>query len=209
MKSSRQDKQGFENAIADARRWTEHLGSQVLTLSGKDAASEQALAEASERYNAASGAVGIARTIRQAQLARESALEGMYYIRAARTMMGMSPGPDLPELEGQRRAGTVLVERTITLNDGSTLTSSPTMTTRTPQHFPGGVVAGKPVPAGWYSFQFWAPAMQTGEWPRTSALFYNTMFPELAATLPTDGTETGDPRGSRWRFYINDGNNIR
>ena len=39
----------LDDAIADARRWIERLGSQVLSLSGTDAASTQAIADASER----------------------------------------------------------------------------------------------------------------------------------------------------------------
>ena len=81
----------LEDAIADARRWTERLGSQVLTISGTDAASTQAMADASERYNAASGALGQATTPKQAMLARESALEGLHYVNAC--LLYTSPSP--------------------------------------------------------------------------------------------------------------------
>ncbi|MDO5513067.1 MAG: DUF1542 domain-containing protein, partial [Corynebacterium sp.] len=92
------------DAQADARRWIERLGSQVLTIAGNDAASTQAIADASERYNAAASAISQAQTVKQAQLARESALEGLHYMNAAREIMGMNPGPELPALEGQRNA---------------------------------------------------------------------------------------------------------
>jgi threonine/homoserine/homoserine lactone efflux protein len=46
-------KRQLDDAAADARRWIERLGGQVLTLTGTDTASQQALADAAERYNAA------------------------------------------------------------------------------------------------------------------------------------------------------------
>ena len=64
----------LDDAIADARRWIERLGSQVLSLSGTDAASTQAIADASERYNAASSQISTANTTKQAKLARESSV---------------------------------------------------------------------------------------------------------------------------------------
>ena len=114
----------LDDAIADARRWIERLGSQVLSLSGTDAASTQAIADASERYNAASSQISTANTAKQAKLARESALEGLYYINAAREIMGMTPGPELPLLEGQKQAGKVMEQRTIEY-EGQQITASP------------------------------------------------------------------------------------
>src|SRR5271168_335712 len=83
------------DAKADARRIIERLGGQVLNLTGSDDASKQAMADASERYNAAASQIEQATSVRQAQLARESAVEGLYYVRAARQAMGMDPGPEL------------------------------------------------------------------------------------------------------------------
>ena len=87
------NQQQLDDAMADAKRWTDRLGSQVLSLSGSDAASTQALADASERFNAANSALSTAQSVKQAQLARESALEGLYYVNAARELMGMPAGP--------------------------------------------------------------------------------------------------------------------
>ena len=103
----------IDDAVADARRWIERLGSQVLSIAGSDTASTQAMADASERYNAASSQISTAKTVKQAKLARESALEGLHYVNAAREIMGMPAGPELPPLEGQRSAGSVTEERTI------------------------------------------------------------------------------------------------
>ncbi|MGH3951194.1 MAG: hypothetical protein ACRDSE_19105, partial [Pseudonocardiaceae bacterium] len=84
----------LDDAKADARRWVERLGGQVLQLSGTDTASAQALADASERYTAAGSQIEQAQTIQQARLVTDTALEGLYYVRAARTAMGMDPGPE-------------------------------------------------------------------------------------------------------------------
>lgn len=73
------------DAKADARRLIERLGGQVLNLTGTDQASQQALADASERFTAASSQIDQATTVKQAMLAKESAIEGLYYVRAART----------------------------------------------------------------------------------------------------------------------------
>lgn len=167
------------DAQAEARRWIERLGSQVLTLAGSDAASTQAIADASERYNAAASAISQATTVRQAELARESALEGLHYMNAAREIMGMTPGPELPLLEGQRNAGKVTERRTIE-QDGQTLTASPVASDETPNYYPGGNVAGRPVPAGWYSRPWWADAMATGMWTAASMMMFSAMFSGMA-----------------------------
>ncbi|RSZ63139.1 DUF1542 domain-containing protein [Corynebacterium hylobatis] len=167
------------DAQAEARRWIERLGSQVLTIAGSDAASTQAIADASERYNAAASAISQATTVKQAELARESALEGLHYMNAAREIMGMTPGPELPLLEGQRNAGKVTERRTIE-QDGQTLTASPVATDETPNYYPGGNVAGRPVPAGWYSRPWWADAMATGMWTAASMMMFSAMFSGMA-----------------------------
>ena len=61
------------DAKADARRVIERLGGQVLNLTGTDQASQQALADASERFTAASSQIDQATTAKQAMLAKESA----------------------------------------------------------------------------------------------------------------------------------------
>ena len=170
------EQQSFEDAIADARRWTERLGGQVMNLSGTDTASQQAMADASERFTAANSALASATTTKQANLARESALEGLHYVNAAREIMGMPSGPQLPPLEGQRQAGRVTEERTVELQDGQTITASPYASANTPNYYPGGTVAGRPVPAGWYSRPWWADALSTGVWMMGYSMMFNAMF---------------------------------
>src|SRR3954452_12553368 len=79
------------DARADAQRWYERLGGQVMNLHGDDPAARQALSDAGERYNAAGGQLQQATTVKQFELARESALEGLNYVRAARVAMGIDP----------------------------------------------------------------------------------------------------------------------
>src|SRR5215211_2012061 len=101
------------DAEAEARRWVERLGGQVLNLVGSNEPAKQALADASERYNAAGSQLDQARSATQYQLATETALEGLYYVRAARSAMDMDLGPELPATTTQRRAGAVTEDRTV------------------------------------------------------------------------------------------------
>ncbi len=157
------------DAKADARRVIERLGGQVLNLTGTDDASKQALADAAERYTAAGSQIDQATTAKQALLAKESALEGLYYVRAARTVMGMDPGPELETLAGQKSAGTVTEDRRVNF-EGREIEASPNPSERTPNYYPGGRVAGRPVPAGWYSEPWWKPALVAGAWGVGSVL---------------------------------------
>jgi hypothetical protein len=163
------------DAKADARRTIERLGGQVLNLTGTDDASKQAMADASERYTAASSQIDQATTARQALLAKESAMEGLYYVRAARVAMGIDPGPELESLTGQNSAGTVTEDRRIQF-EGKDIEASPSPSHRTPNYYPGGRVAGRPVPAGWYSEPWWKPALVAGAWGIGSVLLFDAMF---------------------------------
>ena len=163
------------DAKADARRVIDRLGGQVLNLSGTDDASKQALADASERFTAAGAQIDQAATAKQALLAKESALEGLYYVRAARTAMGMDPGPELETISGQQSAGVVTEDRRIDF-EGRQIEASPNPTERTPNYYPGGRVAGRPVPAGWYSEPWWKPALVAGAWGLGSVLLFDALF---------------------------------
>lgn len=166
---------GLADAKADARRVIERLGGQVINLTGTDTASQQAMADASERFTAASSQIEQATTAKQAMLAKESALEGLYYVRAARLAMGMDPGPELETISGQKSAGVVTEDRRIEF-EGRQVEASPTPTQRTPNYFPGGRVAGRPVPAGWYSEPWWKPALVAGAWGLGSVLLFDALF---------------------------------
>ncbi|BBX15757.1 hypothetical protein MDUV_06170 [Mycolicibacterium duvalii] len=192
--STRRSAAALSDAKADARRLIERLGGQVFALTGTDEASTQALADASERYTAASSQIEQADTARQAELAKESAVEGLYYIRAARTAMGMDPGPELETLSGQRSAGAVTEDRRVEF-EGRQIEASPTPSQRTPNYYPGGRVAGRPVPAGWYSEPWWKPALVAGAWGVGSALLFSSLFSGMAGVGYGEGFQDGMAAG--------------
>jgi len=83
---------------AEARRWLERLGSEVLTTDGIDPDSKNLIATATERYTTAQTTLDAAQTRRQAEIARDIAVEGLHLMRDARIMMGQPAGPDIPPL---------------------------------------------------------------------------------------------------------------
>lgn len=192
--SGRRDAQTLADAKADARRVIERLGGQVLNLTGTDEASKQALADASERYTAAASQIDQATSAKQAQLAKESAVEGLYYVRAARIAMGMDPGPELEALAGQRSAGAVTEDRRVQF-DGREIEASPAPSQRTPNYYPGGRVAGRPVPAGWYSEPWWKPALVAGAWGLGSVLLFDALFSGMHGSGYEQGFAQGYDQG--------------
>ncbi|WP_019813352.1 hypothetical protein [Saccharomonospora saliphila] len=184
----------IDDAKADARRWMERLGGQVLNLTGTDTASQQALADAGERYNAAGSQMEQAETVEQAQLVKQTALEGLYYVRAARTAMGMDPGPALPEDPERERAGKVTEHRAVDV-EGQHYEASPEPTSTTPHYYPGGRVAGRPVPQGWYSEPWWKPALVGGAWGLGSMFLFSAMFSGMAGVPSAEAWEAGYDAG--------------
>lgn len=180
----------LEDAKSEARRWVERLGGQVLNLVGTDDASKQALADAAERYNAAGSQMEQARSAAQAQQVTETAREGLYYVRAARTAMGLDPGPELPALPGQQRAGAVSEEREVEV-EGHAYSASPVPSGRNQHYYPGGTVAGRPVPQGWYSEPWWKPALVAGAWGVGSVLLFSAMFSGMSGVAYADGFADG------------------
>jgi hypothetical protein len=166
------------DAGAEARRWYERLGGQVLNLSGDQPAVRQALADAGERYIAAGSQLGQATTPYQFQLARETALEGLLYARAARLALGLDPGPQLPPLAAARGAGQLTDQREVQLA-GQTFRAGPDPGDDTPHYYPGGRVEGRPVPAGWYSQPFWKPALAGAAGALGGLLIFNALFPPV------------------------------
>jgi hypothetical protein len=87
----------------------------------------------------------------------------------------MDPGPELETLAGQRSAGSVTEDRRVEF-EGREIEASPGPSERTPNYYPGGRVAGRPVPAGWYSEPWWKPALVAGAWGVGSVLLFSTLF---------------------------------
>lgn len=140
-------------ARAEAERWIERLGAGPAGIDAAgDKAAVQALADATERYRAAKGELAAGRY----DTATRTAVEGLHYVRAARTALRLDPGPVLPGLGTPavtaRDGRVILDERTYTVSnrwrDGVT-----------PYYYAGGVVAGRRVPGGWYSSPWWNPAL--------------------------------------------------
>ena len=155
----------LEDSQAEARRWVERLGGQVYSLDPKDdPAARQALADAAERFTAAGSQVEQAKSVQQYRLAPADRLRGPVLRprragrRSASTRArpaGRSPASSRPA----RSARTA----------GSTSRATSTRRRRSPapntQHYyPGGMVAGRPVPRGWYSEPWWKPALVAGAW---------------------------------------------
>jgi hypothetical protein len=180
----------LDDAKSDARRWVERLGGQVLNLDGTNDAAKQALADAAERYTAAGSQLDQARSAAQARGVTETAYEGLYYVRAARSAMDLDPGPELPPLPGQQRAGEVTEARDIEVQ-GHSYGASPNPTGRNTHYYPGGTVAGRPVPRGWYSEPWWRPALVAGAWGVGSALLFSSLFGGMAGSAYQDGFADG------------------
>jgi hypothetical protein len=189
----------LDDAKAEARRWVERLGGQVLNLVGTDEPSKQALADAGERYTAAGSQLDSARTAAQSRLATQTALEGLYYVRAARLAMGMDPGPDLPSVPGQKGAGSVTEDRDVNV-EGHEYAASPCPSDRTPHYYPGGRVAGRPVPQGWYSEPWWKPALVGGAWGLGSALLFGSLFSGMSGIASAQAWEQGYDAGQSDAF---------
>lgn len=163
------------DAEAEARRWYDRLGGQVLALTGTDDPSRQALADASERYTAAGSQLSSATTPGQYRLVTDTALEGLHFVRAARTAMGMDPGPELPSSTDRARAGELTGDRSVDV-EGRTVTGSPSPSTQNSHYYPGGTVAGRPVAAGWYSEPWWKPMLLGGAGAVGGVLLADALF---------------------------------
>lgn len=184
----------LEDAKAEARRWVERLGGQVLSLTGTDIASQQAISDASERYTAAGAQLERAQSLHQAKLVTDTAVEGLYYVRAARTAMGMDPGPALPDEAERARAGAVTETRDVEV-EGHRYSAAPGPGAETPHYFPGGRVAGRPVPAGWYSEPWWKPALTAGAWGMGSMLLFSSLFAGMSGVPSAQAWEAGYDAG--------------
>ncbi|MEV4509845.1 hypothetical protein AB0K00_12905 [Dactylosporangium sp. NPDC049525] len=167
-------KRELSDAREDALRWYERLGGQVMNLSGDAPAVRQALADAGERYTAAGAQLERSTSVKQYELVRETALEGLAYARAARVALGIDPGPDLPPLAGAR-AGQLTREREVDVQ-GHRFRAGPQPGDATPYYYPGGQVAGRGVPAGWYSEPWWKTALVAGAWGVGSLLVFDALF---------------------------------
>jgi hypothetical protein len=181
------------DARAEAQRWYERLGGQVMNLHGDEPAVRQALADAGERYTAAGSQLEQARTVRQFALARETAIEGLAYVRAARVALGLDPGPDIPPLSAAQGVGQLTVEREVNVQ-GQHFKAGPRPGGDTPYYYPGGRVHGRPVPSGWYSQPWWKPALAGAAGAVGGMLIFDALFSPAFAD-PGYGYDAGFAEG--------------
>jgi hypothetical protein len=207
----RQGDRELDDARAEAARWYERLGGQVFHLSGEEPTVRQALADASERYVAAGSQIGQARTVRQFQLARETALEGLMYVQAARRALGMDEGPDLPRLAAASEAG-ALTQRREAEVDGHIYRAGPDRSGDTPYYYPGGRVRGRRVPAGWYSTPLWNPATAGVAGATASAVVLSSLvgppFIDVGYDVPDAVTGTGTDQVSHGPAELRDPDDV-
>src|SRR5207302_10285795 len=157
-------------------------------------ATQQERAHPAQRHTAAGARMAQTRTPEQAKLVKETALEGLYYVRAARVAMGMDPGPQPPEEAERQRAGKVTEHRKVDV-EGQSYEASPDPGSGTPYYYPGGRVAGRPVPQGWYSEPWWKPALVAGAWGLGSMLLFSTMFDGMSGIAGAQAWESGFDAG--------------
>src|SRR5207302_479706 len=159
-------------------------------------ATQQERAHPAQRHTAAGARMAQTRTPEQAKLVKETALEGLYYVRAARVAMGMDPGPQLPEEAERERAGKVTEHRKVDV-EGQSYEASPDAGQDTPYYYPGGRVAGRPVPQGWYSEPWWKPALVAGAWGLGSMFLFSAMFSGMGGIASAGAWESGYDAGQQ------------
>jgi hypothetical protein len=75
--------------------------------------------------------------------------------------------------------------------EGHSYSAAPAPSGRNQHYYPGGVVAGRPVPQGWYSEPWWKPALVAGAWGVGSALLFSAMFTGMSGVAYADGFSDG------------------
>jgi hypothetical protein len=81
-------------------------------------------------------------------------------------------------------------DRTVDV-EGHAYSASPNPSGRNRHFYPGGTVAGRPVPQGWYSEPWWRSALIGGAWGVGSALLFSSMFSGMSGVAYADGYGDG------------------
>jgi hypothetical protein len=145
-----------ENSLAaaetDAARWIDRLRAGLTPPDGvPNLAAIESHTEAVRRYDSAREQLVRAASPYQASLAGRTAIEGLHYVRAMRLALGQDPGPEVPATGPQ-------LERTTAVRvGGADYYAAPAASDAMPYYFPGGTVAGRIVPGGWYGQAWWRP----------------------------------------------------
>jgi len=163
------------------------LAADVSTLDpGQDPLCRQAMSDASERSNAAGALLSQATTPAEMRVALRIVVEGLQATRVVREHRGLPLGPDLPDVTSP---ATVLTPTPVSLGEQST-TAYPGYHPAQPHYYPGGSIAGNPVPGGYYRTPFWKKAMMIG-----GAVAGGEMLGDL---LSGGGGYGGDYGGGGW-----------
>ena len=146
----RQRKRELETARAKVMPYYDRLANEVNTIepAGNDVA-VRAMADASERYEAAGMLVDTAGSVEKYAQARRATLEGLYAARTARKALGQDEGPPLPPIADT--VGDQLSEPQEVSVQGKTYQGYPDYRPGAPYYYGGGYG----VPGGWYGTPFW------------------------------------------------------
>jgi len=146
----RQKKRELDLARAKVMPYYDRLASEVSSLDPKDDDTAlQAIADASERFDAAGSQLAAADSVEKFAQARRTTLEGLHAAVTARKALGLDPGPDLPPIDAP--GGEQLAEAREVTVQGKAYQGYPDYTPGAPYYYGGGYG----VPGGWYGTPFW------------------------------------------------------
>jgi hypothetical protein len=149
----------FDAARGETESLYQRLGSDVRTLvPGDDKVAAQALADASERFNAAGSLLVNSKTVNDLRAVRRTAIEGLTAARVVRERQGLDPGPDLPPIDPAASGPQLQAPQDVEVS-GSTYRGRPGYEPGAPYYFGGGYYGNGWVPGGWYSTPFWEPLL--------------------------------------------------
>jgi hypothetical protein len=133
------------------------LAADISNLdAGDDAVNRQAMADASERYNAAGAVLEQATSVGEVLVAKRIVVEGLTATRIVRQNQGLPLGAELPKLDS------IVNEPTAVLHDGQEHVAYPGYHPDQPHFFGGGQVGPTQVPGGYYKTPFWKKAAAIG-----------------------------------------------
>lgn len=146
----RRKKRELDVARSKVMPYFDRLANEVNTVDTKDNdVAQQAMADASERFNTAGTQIDTADSVEKFGQARRTTLEGLYAARAARKALGLDEGAPLPPvMDGH---GDQLSEPQDVTVRGQTFQGHPAYTPGSPYYYGGGYG----VPGGWYATPFW------------------------------------------------------
>ena len=153
MFSSRRDRDRVAGLRAEVDSLQARLAADVSNLDpGDDPVCRQALADASERSNAAGALMSRAVSAAEFDVAKRTVLEGLTATRLVRERQGLPLGPDLPTDPRTVDAATRVEV------DGEEHVAHPEYHPERPHFFGGGGGA----PGGYYRTPFWKKALAVG-----------------------------------------------